>query len=160
MPNWVRNILTVTGEQRDLQQFMIHARGPQADLDCEGTVLTFQAFIPMPEEVANVTSLCEERRVDIIFGEPSTREDWARKNWGTKWDAVRASVTDPMPSPHGGQEIQYWFETPWSPPTRLIEEVQHQFPRLRFSLNAREEYGARFGFVPAPPREYEKDAVT
>jgi len=63
--------------------------------------------------------------------------DFNISNWGTKWNAYEQKMLAP--------NILY-FETAWSPPCPVIEELSQMFPKLKFNLSwADEDIGSHQG---------------
>ena len=54
--------------------------------------------------------------------------DWRLINWDTKWDAYDVEVID---EDHDCVEIQ--FNTAWSPPTAICNELREQYPDIAIS---------------------------
>lgn len=71
----------------------------------------YEAFIKYVNVVADNISR---------FGHP-TWYDWNIKNWGTKWDASSAELTQK------GKVLIFEFETAWSPPVPVFEYIAEHF---------------------------------
>ena len=54
--------------------------------------------------------------------------DWRIQNWDTKWDCYDVVVTDDDPD-----QLEVEFETAWSPPTAICNELREQYPDLSVS---------------------------
>ena len=54
--------------------------------------------------------------------------DWRLQNWDTKWDAYDVEVTDDDP-----ECLEITFNTAWSPPTAICNELREQYPDLSVS---------------------------
>lgn len=52
--------------------------------------------------------------------------DWSVSNWGTKWDAYHQSMITTE------DNVTFQFDTAWSPPIPVIEELVGLFPELNF----------------------------
>ena len=131
MPNHITNILIVSGPRVDLERFriMVSSENPvlKAKLEKvdERTALDFNGTVPMPE-----------------FKDDDGKQsgmpgwyDWSCDNWGTKWnayDAVDPILTGFNP-PLNEAEIQYQFNTAWSPPAAWIITTAKMFPTLNFN---------------------------
>lgn len=128
MPNWVCCGFTVTGDADEVDRFrnmMFRPMDPPdhgsgAGLPGGGLVLDFGAIIPMPAEAA--------RR---------DHEDWAVRNWGTKWNAQNLLVTRSAVG-----SVTFQFDTAWDFPTPVFEALSREFPALLFSGSAFEDNGA------------------
>jgi len=54
--------------------------------------------------------------------------DWRVQNWDTKWDAYDVVVTDEDPD-----QFEVEFNTAWSPPEAICNELREQYPDLSIS---------------------------
>ena len=54
--------------------------------------------------------------------------DWRLQNWDTKWDAYDVVVTDDAPDC-----LEVEFDTAWSPPEAICNEIREQYPDLAIS---------------------------
>ena len=54
--------------------------------------------------------------------------DWRLQNWDTKWDAYDVVVTDDDPD-----QLEVEFNTAWSPPEAICNEIREQYPDLSVS---------------------------
>ena len=54
--------------------------------------------------------------------------DWRIQNWATKWDCYDVVVTDDDP-----EQLEVEFNTAWSPPTAICNEIREQYPDLAVS---------------------------
>ena len=54
--------------------------------------------------------------------------DWRLQNWDTKWDCYDVVVTDDDPD-----QLEVEFNTAWSPPTAICNEIREQYPDLAVS---------------------------
>ena len=54
--------------------------------------------------------------------------DWRLQNWDTKWDAYDVVVTDDDPD-----QLEVEFNTAWSPPEAICNEIREQYPDLAVS---------------------------
>jgi len=105
-------------------------------------VLETNNFIPYPKRFKEQTRLAEKHNKKLnelskeetksfkmmSDGFNSGGYDWCIKNWGTKWGICDAS----MEMYHS--ELEYWFQTAWSPPEPVIRKMSKMFPRLKFVL--------------------------
>ena len=55
--------------------------------------------------------------------------NWRVQNWGTKWDCYTLEIDD-SDLPHG---FEVTFETAWSPPEAICNEIREQYPDLAVS---------------------------
>jgi len=54
--------------------------------------------------------------------------DWRLQNWDTKWDAYDVEVTDDDP-----ENLEIEFNTAWSPPTAICNQIREDFPDIAIS---------------------------
>ena len=54
--------------------------------------------------------------------------DWRVQNWDTKWDCYDVVVTDDDP-----EQLEIEFNTAWSPPEAICNELREQYPELNIS---------------------------
>ena len=54
--------------------------------------------------------------------------DWRVQNWDTKWDAYDVAITDDDPD-----QLEVEFETAWSPPTAICNQIREDYPDLSVS---------------------------
>ena len=68
----------------------------------------------------------------LVFKSTGTTDqrwyDWRLQNWDTKWDAYDVVVTDDDPD-----QLEVEFNTAWSPPTAICNELREQYPDLAVS---------------------------
>lgn len=110
MPNWCSNQLTVTGPEPDLNNLQREVQGKDSDLD-------FEMILPTPRK---------------LLQQGEGWYDWRIANWGTKWEVeARRERISP-------QQIDYHFDSAWSPPCSIVEALGANFPSLSFSLSYNE----------------------
>ena len=172
MPNYVKNIVTISGDKETIKK-------AKRSLIKKGE-FSFNHIIPMPKSL-NIESSSrvndainaikggrkalkqwrEERledwgaeQVDATISMARTAiknikkyqaqdwYDWSRYNWGTKWDACDASV-ETAPC-----EIKLVFETAWSTPVPVFNAIAKKFPTLAISVEyADEDLGYNCGTI-------------
>ena len=54
--------------------------------------------------------------------------DWRIQNWDTKWDAYDVEVTDDDPD-----QLEVEFNTAWSPPEAICNQIREDYPDLAVS---------------------------
>ena len=54
--------------------------------------------------------------------------DWRLAHWDTKWDAYDVSVDDDDP-----ENLEISFNTAWSPPEAICNEIREQYPDVKVS---------------------------
>ena len=171
MPNYVRNIVTISGDKETIKK-------AKRSLIKKGN-FSFNNVIPMPKSLAIESSSSVEDAIDAIKkGRKAIAEfkkkqdkwhegmggayiklghialkniekygakdwyDWSRYNWGTKWDACDVEVeTAPC-------EIKLVFETAWNTPVPVFNAIAKKFPTLAISVEyADEDLGYNCGTI-------------
>lgn len=98
------------------------------------------------EQLAN--HLVENNKADLIQGKQALDNSdkhgfkdwytWSIANWGTKWNAYSISEVDDS----------IMFDTAWSTPLPIIEELSSMFPNVKITLEfADEDFGHNCGQV-------------
>ena len=148
MPNWCSNEVEIYGEKEDIAKFV-----EECFTDFKGTpVLDFAKVMPEPDY--------DQPQKDGTHNNGVQKElhdvmpdwwNWRNTNWGTKWNLV--------PDPEGnltGYElvgkddgfIQLEFETAWSPPNGIYNEIWAKYPDLTVSWFYREDGCQLAGWLP------------
>ncbi len=81
MPNYVVNKLKVQGDKQKVKELFDFIKSD------DGFCMDFNKITPMPKWVYNkdLSSKDEEK-----YGKENCWLEWCRKNWGTKWNAIKA----------------------------------------------------------------------
>ena len=148
MPNWCSNEVTIDGTKEAMAKFV-----EECFTDFKGTpVLDFNKVMPEPDY--------DQPQKDGTHNNGVQKElhdvmpdwwNWRNNNWGTKWNLV--------PDPEGnltgyevvGQDdgfIQLEFETAWSPPNGIYNEIWAKYPDLTVSWFYREDGCQMAGWLP------------
>ena len=151
MPNWVFNHLTIKGSEEDITKVKAQLNKPftrQFKEDDEPTlysnpVIAFWNIIAPPED-----------KIDEYFGvhgyadgkkQGDSEYNWYnfnRNKWGTKWDigvADKVRYPETELQEETNTKLHYKFDTAWSAPTPVIEELSRQYPELEITLSYEEE---------------------
>lgn len=148
MPNWVFNKITVKGRVQTLQRLATLLKSDESVFD-------FNKVIPCPEELMK-----DDWQNDKAKAAENVRNygyegwyDWRVAKWGTKWntDSSARVVSGGMHA-----TLIYDFDTAWSPPTELVEEIARRFP----SLTIQHEYHEEAGMYPSCIRTYKGGEVS
>lgn len=167
MPNWCENTLRVVGDAAELKRFIdanmgYPAQYPPIVLD-NGTCVSepqtytekhfcFNALIPTPQEVLDIGfdgqgKIPKEEYDKLIFGGKTDKIDgyhWNCLNWGTKWDIYYDDITyEELCWREGCENIDFTFDTAWSPPIPWLIKNIETFPQLVFYFHY-EEPGCYF----------------
>ena len=142
MPNWCHNHLIIKGD--NVKDFVSRCKGRGLAWEGPGSeeekAFTFNALVPMPEEILEVgcTSphrnghITEEMLDEAYLGPIQT---WFSENWGTD---QRDAVDPRIEILEGQAEIK--FDTAWTPPLEWLTRVSQIFSDLLFEIRYH-EYG-------------------
>lgn len=132
MPNWVHNVVTITGTSEDMRAFAEHIGTKPEFAEQDQTDLSFHSFVT-PKDI----TLEEYWGVDATgMGRSGGKwYDWNTARWNTKWDACHSEVVI------GPSDIVLTFDTAWGAPSPVIEAMSAQFPSLNISVWWEEEQG-------------------
>lgn len=97
MPNWCENRVTLTHDDPAMIDKAIKAYESNA---------LFQTFVPMDE----------------ALHESGDWYAWRHANWGVKWDIDNCGI-DPWRSKSKPNEVEFVFNTAWSPPEAFYERL-------------------------------------
>jgi len=69
--------------------------------------------------------------------------NWCKANWGTKWDAINVQLLDVTET-----KIEFAFETAWSEPRPIYEEIVKKYPNIELEIDyANEDLGYDCGSI-------------
>lgn len=142
MPNWVTNIVTMSGEHKDIEAVKDLLRIQYEDYNGEMVDgISFDKLIHMPKEL-DITCPAqteeEKKQAARNLEEYGARDwyDWRCQNWGTKWDACRPQMKDNI----------IWFDTAWGMPEPFFIKLSETFPNVLFTVEwADEDIGTNCG---------------
>jgi hypothetical protein len=120
MPNWCCNHLDVTGDKKQLHEFVEKSLvSPEKNEIHDATGFSFEGTLPR--------------------GDRKDWYEWSIANWGTKWDACEPHIN------HNDKDyFSVSFDSAWGPPVLWIRGIMKDFPDLCFTLEY-EEPGMCFG---------------
>lgn len=108
MPNWCQNVLYVNHNNKKKMAALLAA--VKAGEMC-------QHIKPMPKELEDTTAPSDS----------PNWYDWRLANWDTKWDICDAWDTDEIyHDEHSGEFHVFKFDTAWSPPIAVYDEMVKQ----------------------------------
>ena len=124
MADMGENELEVRGDMAELRRFRDRADArlaPPPERDpyngSNPTLLSFHRLLPVPADVAARD-----------YGAPGGGYEWQKTNWGVKWGASGARLSEEADS------LIYSFETAWSAPLAWLQTVSADYPALMFLL--------------------------
>ena len=141
MPNWCWNSLSVSGDEKQLREFVEKS---MSKYDDDTDRFTFNGTHPQPEDL-NITkgtqTQDEEEQAMLNKAKYGHTDwyDWRIAEWGTKWDACESYINN--------NDINYFsvsFDTAWGPPINWLDNIAMDYPDLSFELEY-EESGMGFG---------------
>jgi hypothetical protein len=152
MPNWTSTTINANGQEEEIAAFLAGIRSESEP------VFDFATLIPMPELLRHTCSgrrTIEGKAVESWYvidpANPYSDEgvrlftpeeeaelarigakiwyDWACNNWGTKWNACRAEITERYAG-----TVAIRFETAWAAPIPIFEALMERFPSISFEF--------------------------
>ena len=148
MPNWCSNEVTIEGTKEDIAKFV-----EECFTDFKGTpVLDFNKVLPEPDY--------DKPQKDGTHNNGVQKElhnvmpdwwHWRNDNWGTKWNLVpnpQGNLTGYDFVDSGEDYIQLEFETAWSPPNGIYNEIFAKYPDLTVNWFYREDGCQLAGWLP------------
>ena len=158
MPNWCDCDLSVrlpyekaNKEKANKEEGIKELKRFQEFAKTENGILDVDKFIPYPQEFKKLDkkakeyqeklkTLPEEIKKDMPYwikdGFNSGGHQWCIENWGTKWGICNAELenADYASADSILYELEYTFDTAWSPPTPVVKKMSEMFPSLTFTL--------------------------
>jgi len=115
MPNYIQNEIVFGNISFFQKRKLLKKIAKNSKID-------FKILVPVPLNIwwGNTGKIHEE-----TFKE--SRLDWARLNWGTKWNAIESTIISKR------KKLILQFRTAWSPPYGWVVAV-FNYSRLPFSL--------------------------
>ena len=153
MPNHVYNTVKLTGNYDDLHILKKLLSMPQPIQLAEGRLdfqdINFYSLISPDESIWEEYNGPEPkgRSLEESLKFASNHwYDWNIRNWGTKWNAYDASISDNLSDESvKSYYIKYEFSTAWSGPAGIIEALAKKIHELKlnvsFSWTYEEEQG-------------------
>jgi hypothetical protein len=116
MPNWCNNTFKVSGEKEDIDKF-------EKFLEEKNGKGWFDFFAPCPEELKNVGEVSVHHTNEELIAKYGHSDwySWSVENWGTKWNC------DAQDWNRNENEISFWFDSAWGPPTELYHLIEDNF---------------------------------
>ena len=136
MPNWFYFSLNVSGEKKDVEQFVENVKGSEK-FETEGREFDFNHFVPQPENLYRDNLSTDKEKELESQGLPNWYH-WNNENWGTKWNAVcddeMGISVDGFPFEH-----EYNLRTAWAFPSPVISKMIDMYPNIDFTIVGEEE---------------------
>lgn len=140
MPNWFYFTVHVSGEKKDVEQFVENVKGSEK-YQTESMEFDFNHFVPQPDNIFRGNLGREEKKMCEEQGIPNWYR-WNSDNWGTKWNAnvetaFCLSSVDGFP-----MEYEYEISTAWAFPVPVMDRMVEMYPNIDFTIVGEEESGA------------------
>lgn len=131
MPNHCSQDLFVYGPEPLIKEFISFAEDTN-------TVLSHEKFVPYPKQYKDLDEAAAIARKSnptsmVKDGFNSGGYEWCLENWGTKWGIYRAELTKSKLKGKRSQ-VNYTFDSAWSPAIPVIRAMSIRFPELTFKL--------------------------
>ena len=152
MPNHVTNRIIATGKAKDVAAFQDLMVVPH-DIPWENPSFDFNRIIPRPPILDKVVSPARKGEngrtllyedAALFSGQREATEeeqkeldallpyqdwyDWSVSNWGTKWNSYSFTEVDDI------AQYEFKFDTAWSTPAPVMDELAQRFPHLKFDV--------------------------
>ena len=122
MPNWTTNMVVISCSQSVRPDIIEALTGYDREQQCD-IVFDFNKLIPMPEHSDDFQAHGNLGHDVIHSGKPRTNDnnwyEWSSRNWGTKWPACDAEITEETDT-----EIHYRFLTAWDAPRPIVDALR------------------------------------
>lgn len=127
MPNWTTNLVYISCKMSARDDIIKALTGYDASTQSE-SVFDFNKLIPMPEHSDDFQAHGDLGYDVIHSGKPRTDDnnwyEWSSRNWGTKWPACDAEITNSDLSDEPDTEIRYRFDTAWDAPRPIVDALR------------------------------------
>lgn len=133
MPNHVKNLLKIEGEERILKFISKCISGSKDD-----QYIDFDRIIPAPAFCFNSSAGKYEEDLAEELG-CAIWTSFNRQEWGTKWNAYNQSKVS---------DNEYLFETAWSCAHKIAKAIADKFDMVKVTLTfADEDWGSNAGIL-------------
>jgi len=140
MPNHTKNDLEIRGPEDVLQKIKDLMFTKTDSVDESPNYFDLNNVVPMPPEI-----------IDSVNGrDPGLNPDWydwSVNNWGTKWNTYNTDTGFWNVLEASERILSFWFETAWSPPEPVVEELARRFPTAKFMHHYVDEGGGYDGII-------------
>lgn len=134
MPNNISNKLKVIGTEDQIIQVLEFVKDDKLGVGS----IDFNKITPMPKWIfgSSPDVMGISRRDEEKWGVENTSLNWARRNWGTKWNAYAQPDSRSV-----GDTLH--FQTAWNGIPELIQKIAWIFPDVTIEYSfADEDYGS------------------
>lgn len=132
MPNHIRTKIRPDKDYEKIASVVLSDKEPKEGEDT-GQYFDFKKVIPPPENIEE--GGCSGNHAEGVI----CWYEWQTANWDTKWGAYDFD-------PDGKYEKEFSFQTAWSQPAPVIEQLSKMFPDVEFDVKyADEDIGNNLG---------------
>lgn len=145
MPNWCSNTLIVSGDEKQLKDFVEKSLVKADNNSPNDFDFTFEGLYPTPKELVEVVAppmwrgdetdtegkeAYQKHLAELIgkYGHDNWY-DWRVENWSTKWDCAESYI-----SVDNTDTFIVSYDTAWSPNINWMKYVSELYPDLHFEL--------------------------
>ena len=121
MPNHCFNRVEIYGKE---------ASKIASKIESEETPFDFTKIFPEPDydKVEVLPTFPDIRGNNEPVKKDHAWWDWRVQNWGTKWNSYDCEVIE-----MDDDQVEYTFNTAWSPPEGVIEKLREQYPDIEIT---------------------------
>ncbi len=121
MPNHCFNRVEIYGKE---------ASKIASKIESEETPFDFTKIFPEPDydKVEVLPTFPDIRGNNEPVKKDHAWWDWRVQNWGTKWNSYDCEVIE-----MDDDQVEYTFNTAWSPPEGVIEKLREQYPDIQIT---------------------------
>ena len=130
MPNWSENVVTVSGEKKELNSFKRFVKGT-CTIDSEYKATTKDGESNWEKVKYNTPKIVKTpfSFKSILPYADKWDYDWCVENWGVKWDLDNETGVEESDDDY----IEYCFYTAWGPPYGIHQTLVTLYPKLHIS---------------------------
>jgi hypothetical protein len=120
MPNWCNNNFELVAPKEKIQEF-------KQFLDEKNGKEWFDFFLPCPQELKDVGDVSVNHTNEQLIEKYGHSDwySWSVENWGCKWNCD-ANDWEVSEYDEENLSINFWFDSPWGPPTELYKFISEQ----------------------------------
>tara|TARA_Y100000593_G_scaffold48521_1_gene91624 strand:- start:939 stop:1442 length:504 start_codon:yes stop_codon:yes gene_type:complete len=141
MPNWVDNTTKILGGRKAVKDCLARISGVEEYVGGKTgeNLFDFDKIKPMPEKVrdTNPSEALEKGNRDNWY-------DWSVDNWGTKWNSSNSDIVNRFDD-GDIYVVEINYQTAWSMPLPIWDELAKQYPKLEFRHKFDEEMQHFYG---------------
>ena len=135
MPNWCRNRVTASGDEKQISKIAEIFSDKKSIFN---HIIQSPDWKRLPNEKGEFPKLQQMKnpKGEVMwetYNFPDGKNDdrwyyWCIDNWGTKWDVSDLSIDY-----DDSEQLELEFSTAWSPPEGIVQELRDKYPDLSFT---------------------------